>query len=1134
MALTVESLTLELGKALEPLEQRLRGGEINVLFSELGLPASGAVLVAQPVITAIRDVADELSNLPPVLTELAAAIEAEDAVRIGSAVARAVPIVRATVVAIDVLSTRIDSIAAAAGSGQAEVEAFAAELPERLFGFVLASYLDGEQPMIGQLFTLFGVIEVSSQPATAATPAHVRRALRLDRLAALVQDPVDILEELYGWGTAGFDWDLLLKRLATLLGRVSNFAFVQPGPPPVLRIAIVDVGPTADPIPGVQAVLRFGAGDGLDLALPVGETAALIAKAEQALEASAAIALLPPADLRVTPPGVEVSGKLRAGIEAPRAAGAPRIVVLGVAGGSRIEAQKLRFAVGADLEWSVAQGRADGAFVAELAVEGGKIVLSLAGADGFLTTILPGGRPIELEAGLLIGWSSSTGLHFEGNAAAEIDIPVDFDLGPIKIQLLHIGLAPQGDGLALELSGSVGAQLGPFGLAVDRIGTNALLSFPAGGGNLGPADLTLAFKPPTGIGLTLDAGIVRGGGFIRFDPDKGEYAGVLELALGPVSIKAVAILTTRLPGGREGWALLLLVYSEFSAVQLGFGFTLNGVGGILGLQHGVSTAELQAGLRSGALDSVLFPANPVASAPLLLGQLRLVFPIVPRALTLGPALKLGWSTPPIVTLSLALVIQIDDVLGTGSAQPQISRIVLIGQLKVQLPPATGADVPDLLKLLVDIVGSYETREEALSIDARLRDSHIAGLPLTGSLVVRARFGAQPSLILAVGGFHPRFRDLPPGLPAQDRVGFELRYDIVTVRVAGYTAITSNSFQIGADAHLKAEGGGFKVQVNLGFDALFLFEPVFHFEIDFRVSGAISWKGHNLASVKVSGVLTGPGRWEVSGHASFGILWWDVNIDFEIGWGDSPAQALPSVAVGAQLVAALANQSNWSAELPTGGAALVTLRKVVTNGSVPAHPLGNVTVLQNVVPLGIDIDRVGTSRPSDGRRFDISSVEVAGRLIPLPEFRDEHFARGRYLDLEPDEKLSTPSFERFRAGVAISSSAYTVAVDQVAFEPELETVYVGEEVENGRSTIPRFILTAQARFGAASHSALRRDDRLLPDDLVTRIEVAEPAFMTVDAGLEVRGAPVASYTEASQRAKRDGTMAAEAVELVGAR
>ena len=64
-----------------------------------------------------------------------------------------------------------------------------------------------------------------------------------------------------------------------------------------------------------------------------------------------------------------------------------------------------------------------------------------------------------------------------------------------------------------------------------------------------------------------------------------------------------------------------------------------------------------------------------------------------------------------------------------------------------------------------------------------------------------------------------------------------------MRIAGYTAITSNTFQIGAEACLVAAGGGFRVEAHLGFDALFLFEPVFHFEIEFRVGASVKYKCH---------------------------------------------------------------------------------------------------------------------------------------------------------------------------------------------------------------------------------------------------------------------------------------------------
>ncbi|HEX6312894.1 MAG TPA: DUF6603 domain-containing protein, partial [Acidimicrobiia bacterium] len=327
----------------------------------------------------------------------------------------------------------------------------------------------------------------------------------------------------------------------------------------------------------------------------------------------------------------------------------------------------------------------------------------------------------------------------------------------------------------------------------------------------------------------------------------------------------------------------------------------------------------------------------------------------------------------------------------------------------------------------------------------------------------------------------------------------------------------------------------RVEAYLGFDALFVFEPVFHFEIDFRVGAAIKYKSISLASVRVTGVLSGPGRWEVSGHATISLLFFDVEIDFEVGWGSAPAPALPSVRVGSELAAALSKPESWTAQLPAGGAAMVSLRGVDGGTDVLAHPLGEVVGIQKVVPLGIAVDRIGRAVPADGTTFDITGVEVAGQS-QAPAFRDEHFARGEYLDLTEEEKLSLPSFERFRAGVAVSTTDYEVPAAQVAFEPEWETVFLPEPAPPMRGTVAAARLVEQARFGAVAHSELRKPDRLAPgiDALVT---MAAPAFTVVaeaDPATPVAGETVTTFTEAAQRANASaGTLVADAAE-VGAR
>src|SRR6185295_2607876 len=97
----------------------------------------------------------------------------------------------------------------------------------------------------------------------------------------------------------------------------------------------------------------------------------------------------------------------------------------------------------------------------------------------------------------------------------------------------------------------------------------------------------VGFKPPKGVGLSIDAGAVRGGGYLFFDTENEEYAGVVQLSiLETISITAIGMITTRMPDGSKGFSLLVIISVEFNpGIQLGMGFTLNGLGGILGLNR---------------------------------------------------------------------------------------------------------------------------------------------------------------------------------------------------------------------------------------------------------------------------------------------------------------------------------------------------------------------------------------------------------------------------------------------------------------------------------------------------------------------------------------------------------------------
>ena len=244
-----------------------------------------------------------------------------------------------------------------------------------------------------------------------------------------------------------------------------------------------------------------------------------------------------------------------------------------------------------------------------------RIVVSPGEGDGFLQTVLPQ-EGLRTEFDLALGWSRRKGLYFGGSASLDATLPINQDLaGLLRVNSVYLSLRADGAGVRATTATTVDVQLGPVTAAVERFGLEALLTFPPDGGNLGVAELALTFKPPSGAALKIDAGVVVGGGYLFFDPANAQYAGAVQLKIGDrVSLAAFGLLTTRMPDGTPGFSLLVLMAARFDpAIALGYGFSLEGVGGLVGVNRTVAVDVLRAGLRAGTLGSVLFPEDPSAT-----------------------------------------------------------------------------------------------------------------------------------------------------------------------------------------------------------------------------------------------------------------------------------------------------------------------------------------------------------------------------------------------------------------------------------------------------------------------------------------------------------------------------------------
>jgi hypothetical protein len=546
----------------------------------------------------------------------------------------------------------------------------------------------------------------------------------------------------------------------------------------------------------------------------------------------------------------------------------------------------------------------------------------------------------------------------------------------------------------------------------------------------------------------VNAAVVSGGGYLFFDPDHGEYAGALDLEFADfVELKAIGLISTRMPDGSAGFSLLIIISAEFgTGIQLGFGFTLLAVGGLIGLNRGMNLQALVEGVRTNAVDSVMFPTDIIANAPRILSDLRTFFPPQQGTFLIGPMAKIGWGTPTLVSVSLGVIIEVPP-----------GNIAILGVLRCILPTRDLA----LLALQVDFVGALEVDKSRLWFFASLFDSHILTMTIEGEMGLLVAWGDNPDFVLTVGGFHPSFKPPPLPFPVPKRLAVDiLNQPGELIRVSGYFAVTSNTVQFGAKAELRLGFDDFGIEGHLSFDALFRFSP-FAFSIDISAGVSLKAFGIGLFSIDLRFQLEGPAPWRAHGRGSISLLFFEISADFDFSWGESHNTTLPPVEVLALLATEVAKVEGWQTRLPTGsGKALVNLRTLPETDQVVLHPLGTLLVRQRAIPLDVRLDRVGAQRPSDGKRFSVVPAPDSG-LVQV-SVTGEKFAMAQFQDMDDAAKLSRPAYENQDAGLELTAKAGTLASARVVRRSARYELHI---IDSG-VTAPTAVRTALRPMAAA--------------------------------------------------------------------
>jgi hypothetical protein len=972
---TVEGVALGLARALEPLGKRLETGATTILlFEELGLPLPPEVRTAIQAAPQVPAAAAAVATVGTLVPSLVTAIGNDDAAAIEAAVAALVPSARNAFTNLRDLAEHVRAAFPGDLSGFSdEARDLISRLPERLLGYVLIGYVEGDLPVLARSLALLGLTDNTPIPATAEHAEGIRRELHLDRVALLFDDPALVLEQAYGWGSGAVPLDAapLLGRLGDLIDALGLPAVLDPSVPE-LRALLFELAPGPGPGgPGtLPTSLDLGIGltslSGFDLVLSEpGDVWEVRVRGSGTLDVGAALRVLPPATIEPVAPTGTVGGEVTLTLARVATPGQP-LLLFGKLDGTRLTAAAVRATVGA--AFAAGTGGAQAALVLDAVVEDGQVVVSLAGADSFLASLLPGTLEVGFDLG--VGWTEQDGLVFRGGAGLAVAVPLNLDVGPASLDRLDLAVR--------VVPGST-----PTVAALD----------------LGPVAVSFRFLPPRGLGLSVEAGPIRGGGFIRFDEATGRYDGIFELAIGEIGITAIGLLDTRLPGGREGFALLVILHGQFPPIQVGFGFTLTAVGGLLALNRRADVDALRSRMASGTAGRILAPEDPVRNAPVLLSDLSAVFPPAEGVVVVGPTLQLFWLD--LVRFDVGIFIEL----------PGPRRIVVLGSARASVENPSGGK--PYLRIRLDIVGVLDFAKQTLSFDAVLIDSHLMEiLELTGGAAFRLSWGAEPYVVLTIGGFHPGYSPAPLVFPSSlTRIAMVhgTPNDFLYMRFEGYFAVTSNTVQFGASIEIIITVGSFDIRGFVGFDALVHLEPL-HFEFAISASVKVRWRGRNLGGLDLRGQLSGPGPVVFRGRVCFEILWCDICFEETFTLGSSTPPAVKPVASALhELTTELEDPANIRAE---GGIDRWVTVAPAADAALPVvSSLGQAVWSQHRAPLDLLLQRF------EGAPLAVAeTVTATGPHVTAPEI--DWFAPGSFAELTDADALNRRPFERLHAGVRL--------------------------------------------------------------------------------------------------------------------
>lgn len=670
------------------------------------------------------------------------------------------------------------------------------------------------------------------------------------------------------------------------------------------------------------------------------------------------------------------------------------VTVIGPADGTRLEIGPARFS----LRFQKPVAADTPLFTVRIVVEKAALVFSTKPAS-LLASIASLPTEVRLQTDISIGYLENVGLlSHDGPGlpplAVEFAVPVNIRVGgsaagvSIERAVVRIEGKPDGQTLRARLIVRFGAraEFGPVRVLADGMG-----------GWFGHWDGQVAgIEPPTGFGISLEAGPVSGGGFLARLPD-GQFAGGLEVKVLGIGVAAYALFGEA--SGAPAFVAILGIRLPPPGVQIGFGFAITGVGGVVGINRRADTDVLREQLASGTSAQILFCDNPMKNGLTVIGQLPRMFPAAKGIFLIGPTFQISWLT--LLRLDVGVFIEL----------PGPRQIFIAGSARM----IVGTEQVALVYLRMDFIGGIDLTKRLIYFDAALVNSHVMQVfNIFGGVALRLAYGDNGYFLFSVGGFHPSFNPGGLELPRLARAGTSMSVPAAWFKLELYLALTTGTFQIGAAVEAGVELGPIGAHGWFRFDAIVQYSP-FYFTAKIDAGFDVEVFGESIYGVTVRGTMSGPGPIIVHAEASVKLLVVRVRGSATIRLGSGTGNQPPAITdVLTPLKPEVRKPSNVRSE-GEDTSVLLQPAAVTTINNVPiVGAVGVLTWEQKRVPFGLDLQRF-EGAPLD--RVHHINLNLSSDQI----FEQDWFGVGTFLTLSESEALNNARFTQAQSGIHVKLS-----------------------------------------------------------------------------------------------------------------